>query len=136
MTLEEQLIRDEGLRLKPYRDSVGKLTIGVGRNLDDEGITKEEAFFLENTDISRHDAALYAALPWVKDLDDARQGVLRNMSFNIGVPGLLGFRQTLALIQQGKYAEAATEMLNSKWASQVGARAQRLAKQLEEGVWV
>jgi len=136
MTLQEQLTRDESLRLKPYRDSVGKLSIGVGRNLDDEGITREEAEFMLNNDIASHDAALFAALPWVKDLDDARQGVLRNMCFNMGIHGLLGFRQTLALIQQGKYAEAAEEMLNSKWATQVGARAQRLAKQLEEGVWV
>lgn len=136
MNLVEQLTRDEGLRLKPYRDSVGKLTIGIGRNLDDEGISEEEADFLLRNDLSTHDSALIRALPWITNLDEARAGVLRNMCFNMGIHGLLGFRQTLALIQQGDYAGAAREMLNSHWAEQVGARAQRLAKQLEENVWV
>lgn len=136
MTLEEQLVRDEGMRLKPYKDSVGKLTIGVGRNLDDVGICREEAEMLLQHDIVSHTFDLNTALPWISGLDEIRRGVLINMCFNMGIHALLGFKHTLSLIQQGDYAGASKEMLNSHWAEQVGARAQRLAKQLEEGIWV
>lgn len=131
----DQLKRDEGLRLKPYKDSVDKLTIGYGRNLDDEGISRDEAEYMLHNDVIQHGADLAAHLPWTNSLDAARRGVLLNMAFNMGVAGLMQFRNTLALIQAGNYAEAAEEMLKSRWAEQVGPRAHRLAEQMRSGVW-
>jgi lysozyme len=131
----DQLKRDEGLRLKPYRDSVGKLTIGYGRNLDDNGVTEEEAAGLLYNDIVTAKQSLAKHLPWFMQLDDARRGVLINMAFNLGIWGLLSFKKFLASIQSGDYATAKAEMLNSRWAEQVGARAQRLAIQMETGKW-
>ena len=130
----DELTRDEGHRLKPYRDSVGKLSIGVGRNLDDVGISAEEAGILLSHDIDRTVAALDAAIPWWRELDDVRQRVLANMAFNMGVDGLLGFKNTLAAAKDGRYADAAAGMLDSKWAGQVGARATRLANMMRKGI--
>ncbi|PKN08050.1 MAG: lysozyme [Deltaproteobacteria bacterium HGW-Deltaproteobacteria-8] len=130
--LAEDLPRDEGLRLKPYRCTAGRLTIGVGRNLDDRGITESEALLLLDNDIKDCWGRLAAAQPWVLAAPEAVQEVLVNMCFNLGLAGLLGFRQTLALLQAGRFAEAAAAMLRSKWAGQVGARAERLAQRLRE----
>ena len=134
MTLTEQLVRDEGLRLKPYKDSVGKLTIGVGRNLDDRGLSTSEAMMLLTNDIADCAADVNNALPWARGLDEARRGVLLNMCFNLGIHGLLGFTHMLAALQTGLYAAAAAHMLDSRWAEQVGDRALRLAAQLKTGV--
>lgn len=131
--LREQLIIDEGLRLKPYKDSVGKLTIGVGRNLDDRGISMHEAMFLLDNDIEAVEDDLDQRLPWWRGLSDARQLVIANMCFNLGICRLLGFKNTLAAIKSGDYAAAADGMLASKWAGQVGKRAHRLAKMMREG---
>lgn len=133
--IHEQLKRDEGTRLKPYRDSVGKLTIGTGRNLDDVGIFQDEADLMLKNDEERTRRELFQKLPWVAQLDDARMGVLWNMAFNVGVAGLMEFKKTLAFVQSGQYAEAAKEMLDSKWATQVGLRAKRLSVQMETGQW-
>jgi lysozyme len=130
-----QLARDEGLRLKPYRDTVGKLTIGVGRNLDDTGISPDESKVLLGNDIDKASAALRTQLPWTVNLDDARFGALVNMTFNMGIGTMLKFKDTLAHIQAGDYASAADSMLQSQWARQVGARAQRLATQMRSGEW-
>jgi len=132
--LIKQLKIDEGICLKPYRDSVGKLTIGVGRNLDDVGITEQEAEILLDNDIRNAYADLTDACRWVQKLDDARQNVLLNMTFNLGITRLLGFRNTLAFVQAGQYEKAANEMLESLWARQVGLRAQRLAQIMRTGV--
>lgn len=135
MDIFEQLTRDEALRLHPYKDSVGKLTIGVGRNLDDVGISAEEAQVLLQNDVSSAKSKLTQTLPWTGSLDDARFGVLLNMTFNMGIVGLLGFKNMLVLVQSGDYAGAAQEMLNSRWADQVGSRAYRLSIQMESGAW-
>ena len=135
MTIIEQLKRDEGTRLRPYKDSVGKLTIGTGRNLDDVGISQAEADFLLKNDIDKATEQLTANLPWTSGLDDARHGALINMTFNLGIHGLMGFRNTLAMIQAGDYSGAASAMLSSEWEKQVGPRAHRLAKQIETGEW-
>lgn len=135
MTIDDQLRRDEGLRLQPYRDSVNKWTIGYGRNLSDVGISKDEAEYLLANDITEAKLKLGQTLPWTSQLDDARLGVLLNMVFNMGIAGLMSFKQTLMLIQGGNFDAAADEMLKSKWAQQVGARAHRLALQLKTGVW-
>lgn len=136
MDLIAQLRRDEGLRLKPYRDSVGKLTIGIGRNLDDVGISEAEAEQLLQNDIDRTKTALYAAFPWVSQLDAVRQAVLFNMAFNMGVEALKNFTITLGHVQRAEFKEAAAAMMKSLWATQVPARAGRLATQMETGVWV
>lgn len=127
LRLEEQLLVDEGLRLKPYRCTAGRLTIGVGRNLDDRGISQAEALVLLGNDIEESWAGLVRQAPWVAAAPEPVQEALANMAFNMGVEGLMAFRRTLALLEQRRYAEAACEMLRSKWAGQVGARAERLA---------
>lgn len=135
MTLREQLIRDEGRRLFPYHDSVGKLTIGVGRNLDDVGLSGEEVDLLLDHDIARAATAVRLRFPWADGLDTVRFSVLVAMAFNLGIEGLSGFRLALAAMERGEWAAAAAEMLDSKWARQVGGRAERLAEQLVTGEW-
>lgn len=129
-----QLRLHEGERLKPYRCTAGKLTIGVGRNLEDRGITREESAMLLANDIAAEERELLNALPWVATLDEVRQRVLLDMSFNMGLIGLLGFKRTLATIQAGEYQAAATMMLDSKWAKQVGQRAERLSRMMATGM--
>jgi lysozyme len=131
--LKDELVKDEGLKLKPYRCTAGKLTIGVGRNLDDVGISASEAMLLLEHDINRVIAKLSYHLPWWSSLTDNRQRVLANMAFNLGIDGLLKFKNTLSYIQNGNYSEAAKAMLESKWAKQVGERAVRLSKMMEAG---
>ena len=128
-----QLRLHEGERLKPYRCTAGKLTIGVGRNLEDRGITREESAMLLANDIAAEERELLRALPWAAKLDEVRQRVLLDMSFNLGLVGLLGFKRTLATIQAGDYQAAATMMLDSKWAKQVGQRAERLSRMMATG---
>lgn len=135
MDIFEQLRRDEGVRLKPYTDTVGKLTIGVGRNLTDKGISDDEATLLLQDDVAEVTSALTAALSWLATLDDARKGVLVNLAFNLGVAGLLAFHNTLTALQAGDWTTAAAQLLDSKWAGQVGARATRLADQIRLGAW-
>lgn len=124
--LEGELIADEGLRLKPYVDSVGKLTIGIGRNLTDRGITATEAMFLFRNDIALTEQEL-AAFTWFQRLTPERQRAIFNMAFNLGAPKLHEFKRMIAAIEARQYEAAAAEMLASKWAGQVGGRARRLA---------
>lgn len=135
--LSEQLLVDEGLVLKPYRCTAGKLSIGVGRNLDDVGITKSEAMMLLGADLDRVEADLDRTLHWWRGMSDARQQVLANMCFNMGIGnskrGLLSFVNTLAAMYRGDYKAAARGMRDSAWARQVGARADRLIKMMEQG---
>lgn len=125
------LKRHEGLRLKPYRDMVGKLTIGYGRNLDDVGLRESEADQMLSNDVMGVYEQLLDALPWAAMLSAERQAVLVNMAFNLGLDGLLGFKNTLAAIRAGKYQEAASMMLESKWAQQVKGRATELASRMQ-----
>lgn len=131
--LLNQLIIDEGYRQHPYRDTKGILTIGVGRNLESDGISKEEAKYLATNNINEKYQQLISALPWFTDLDEVRQCVLINMGFNMGVPSLLNFKVTLNFIAHGDYEKASEEMLNSLWAKQVGNRAERLAQMMRTG---
>jgi lysozyme len=131
--LAKTLGRDEGLRLKPYRCTAGKLTIGIGRNLDDRGISKAEAAVMFQNDLDGAVAELDRALPWWRELNAVRQEVLINMAFNLGMPGLLKFVNTLAAVQRGDYERAAKGMRVSLWARQVGSRAERLAREMETG---
>jgi lysozyme len=136
--IAQQLRRDEGEILHVYPDSLGYWSIGVGRLLDKRrggGITPEESEYLLNNDITRKSGELDYRLPWWRDLDEARQGVILNMAFQLGVDGLLSFKNTLEYVRTKQYKKAASEMLNSKWASQTPLRAQRLSRQMETGVW-
>lgn len=130
--IEEQLILHEGLRLKPYKCPAGHLTIGVGRNLETKGISREEALFLLRNDIAEAERAL-SRYEWYTKLDPIRQKVLIDMCFNLGLAGLLQFRRMITALISGDYETAADEMLASKWAKQVGARAQRLARMMRTG---
>ena len=146
MDLQEQLIRDEGVKLFVYDDAndnpvvpgytlVGHPTIGIGRALDVHGISMAEALYLNNDDIKDVQNGLLDSLPWLANLDVVRFAALENMAFNLGVNGLLEFTETLAAIKQGNYDLAAEDMLQSEWAQQVGDRANRLAQQIKTGVW-
>lgn len=135
-SLREQLKRDEGLRLKPYMDTAGKITIGYGRNLSENGITQQEAADMLDNDIERHVSDLLRTFPFVVGLDDVRQIVLGNMAFNMGVPTLSGFRQMWQALRANDFNEAARQMVDSEWASQVGDRAHRLASAMASGRFV
>lgn len=130
--LREMLIRHEGLKLMPYVDTVGKTTIGVGRNIEDVGISRAEALFLLDNDIADREAAFDRLIPWWRSLSDARQRVLIDMSF-MGVVKLMGFKLMLAALQRGDYDEAARQMLSSLWAKQVKDRAPDLASMMRQG---
>jgi lysozyme len=136
--LMKQLRRDEGEILTGYQDHLGFLTIGVGRLIDKRkggGITPDESAYLLNNDIDKRQADLLRTIPWVATLDPVRFGALMNMAFQMGVDGLLGFKNTLALIREGDYATAADNMLQSLWAQQTPERAKRISDQIRTGIW-
>jgi lysozyme len=129
------LQRHEGLRLKPYKCTAGKLSIGYGRNLDDMGISEVEAMVLLRHDIERCYDELNV-FSWFADLDQVRQEALIDMLFNLGLPTFLEFKKTLKFVAEGKYSQAAEEMLRSKWADQVGDRAKELAYMMDTGCYM
>ena len=132
--IKAQLVRHEGLRLKPYRCTAGKLTIGIGRNLDDRGISQREAYVLLENDIQNCEKQLLDEIPEIYNgLDDVRKSVLLNMCFNLGIKGLLEFKNTLTFIAAGDWERAANGMLASKWAKQVGKRAIELSELMRKG---
>ena len=140
--MRENIIRslrgEEGEVLYEYKDHLGYSTIGVGRLIDKRkggGITEEESAYLLNNDVTKIVEQLDKRLSWWTKLDDARKGVLVNMAFQMGVDGLLGFKNTLKMIESGQYDAAAKGMLQSKWASQTPSRAKRMAEQMRTGVW-
>ena len=130
----EQLVDHEGLELLPYEDSLGILTIGVGRNLEERGISEDEAFYLLGNDIEIIWDELIKQHPIVEDLDDQRQMILLDMAFNMGVPRLGKFKKMWAAIEDGDMIEASKQALDSRWADQVGRRAERLAERLTSGL--
>lgn len=134
----KQLTRDEGEKLSAYVDTKGYLTIGIGRLIDSRkggGISADESAYLFSNDFAGKLAELRKRVPWFDQLDVARQGVLLNMAFQLGVNGLLGFKNTLSMIQRGDFKDAAVEMLDSLWAKQTPERAKRLSIQMESGQW-
>lgn len=137
--LAKQLRGDEDVRPCVYPDQFGYATIGVGRLVDSRkpgaGLRPDEITYLLNNDIDDRIEQLTRRLPWFQNLDDARKGVLLNMSFQMGVDGLLGFKNTLKLVQDGKYESAASAMLESKWAQQTPNRAKRMSDQMKTGIW-
>ncbi len=129
----KMLMKHEGLRLKPYSCSAGKLTIGFGRNLEDKGITEVEAHNLLDNDIDSLVSQLIKTYPWFRELNDVRKAVVIDMAFNLGLAGFSAFKKTIAYLTQHDYSNASREMLNSKWAMQVGYRANELSKLMENG---
>lgn len=153
----QRLMLNEGMRNKAYYDTKGKLTIGIGRNLDDnplteeeicyighnargKAITNEQACYLCRNNLKAVKADLDRELPWWRDLCVDRQFVLIDMCFNMGIgnnyKGLLSFHKTLSSIAQGFYITAAEQLMQSKYAKQVGIRAERNAYALRTGEWV
>lgn len=130
-TLYADLERDEDLVLHAYQDSSGYWTIGCGRLIDKRlggGISESEARILLDNDIQAVLSDLDRNVPWWRGLDEPRMRGLMNMCFNLGWPRLSRFKNMLSELEAGDYESAAAEALNSKWALQVGARAQRIAK--------
>lgn len=136
-----ELRRDEGVEYSPYNDTMGIPTVGVGHNLRAKPLPDGWKYPLNDVQVDSlldddledvfHD--LGRNLPWWTDLNDVRQRVLANMAFNLGIGKLLGFRNTLIAMRQGKYDAAADGMLNSVWAAQVKGRATRLADMMRKG---
>jgi lysozyme len=152
--LMEKLIAHEGLRLQVYEDSLGIATIGIGRNLEDRGITPEElewmdipnmaivhtmgiteadAMYLAQNDVQIVEEELLRSHPCVENLDAVRQLVLVDMAFNMGVPRLGKFKKMWAAIHENNFEEAAKEMLDSRWANQVKSRSTKLAHAMHTG---
>ena len=117
------LIEFEGIRLKPYVDSVGKLSLGIGRNLDDMGITLEEAHVLLDNDINNVEEEVVRKINGFDLLPDRAKLVLLDMAFNMGVPTLLSFKKMLRAISHNDWDESARQLLSSRYAKQVGRRA-------------
>jgi lysozyme len=125
--------RHEGLRLKPYKCTDGKVTIGYGRNLTSNGITDEEAAILLEHDVLNSIFELLA-YDWFNQLDIVRKGVLIELHYNIGLPSVLGFLRMIAALEKKDYQSASEELLDSKWAKDVGpSRSKNMALRLLNG---
>lgn len=139
MNLAQMLEAEEGRVSYAYPDSLGYLTIGIGRLIDKRKggrLTDPEIDYLLANDIAEKTAEVARALPWISSLDPARRDVLIAMAFQMGTAGLLGFRNTLELVRTGDYKAAGRGMMQSRWAEQTPKRAQRMAQQMETGLWV
>jgi len=142
MDLQTQLIRDEGLVLKPYKDTLGNWTIGVGHLMSAEelqqfadGISYQQALDWLAADIAKVEDQL-DPYSWYHGMDFVRQGAVCNMVFNLGISRFLQFSNTIEAFKEQNWVNASAYMLNSLWAKQVPNRAQRLAEQIKTGVWV
>lgn len=127
MNYVDRIKKHEGFRSKPYRCTAGKLTIGYGRNIEDNGITEAEASFLLDNDIQSCESDCSRAFPWLNKLDESRRSVVVELCLNMGLKRLLGFKKMLAACERKDYNVVAAEMLDSLWARQVGERAKTLA---------
>ena len=133
-----QLEGEEGRRRSAYRDSLGYLTIGVGRLIDARkggGLSEEEIDMLLSNDLDEVVGEIRAALPWTDYLDEARHAVIINMAFQMGTPKLLEFVNTLQRIRDQLWEQASQAMLKSLWAKQTPERAERMAEQMKTGKW-
>lgn len=131
--LIEELRRDEGVKLKLYKCTAGKWSIGAGRNLSDNGISTDEMLLMLHNDIDAASKGLDRALPWWRELSEPRQRALVNMCFNLGLPRLLQFKTMLRHMEVGEYEAAADAALDSRWALQVGERSERIAELFRKG---
>jgi lysozyme len=134
-TLIDQLIRHEGERFKPYRCTAGKLTIGVGRNLGDKGITQEESRYLLGNDIRECETDLQRIFPGFLGFSQGRQWALTDLRFNLGPTRFRTFRNMIAAVNRGDWRTAGNEALDSRWAIQVqNDRVDCIVRQLKEGI--
>tara|TARA_Y100001951_G_scaffold96890_1_gene96104 strand:- start:3077 stop:3499 length:423 start_codon:yes stop_codon:yes gene_type:complete len=131
--LIDQLRLHEGVEKTVYDDSEGIPTIGVGRNLRDRGLSDDEIDYLLSNDIDIVVRELDNVMPWWKDLDEVRQRVLCDLVFNLGMPRFSGFKKSISYMKQQMWDQAANELLDSKWARQVGRRAERLSEMMRTG---
>lgn len=130
------LKRHEGVETHAYECSEGKVTVGVGRNIDQAGgmgLSDDEIDYLLQNDVERVIKELAAEYPWFGDLDDVRRDAMVDISFNLGATRLRLFKRALAAMETGNYKEAATEFLDSRWAKQVGSRALELTDMISSG---
>lgn len=132
MTIEELLIKHEGIKLAPYKDTAGKTTIGIGRNLEDVGISKEEALLLLENDLKKIDR-ITENIFWFHKLSENRQNVIISMIFNMGYSRFSQFKKMIFAIQNEDFTGAAEEMLDSSWSKQVGQRSRDLADMMIKG---
>jgi lysozyme len=137
-TLQEMLIRHEGLRLHPYRCSEGYLTIGVGRNLEIKGISEEEAMEMLNHDISQCLLDLdkifsESFMAYLEGEDSERAYALCDMRFQLGASGFRSFSNMIQAIKDQDWNRAADEALNSLWAQQTPERAREIAEMIRNG---
>ena len=133
--LLEQLKIHEGMKLKPYLCTSKKLTIGIGRNLDDVGISKEEAEMLLKNDIYEATNQLLNAFPFMATFSDVRISAMINFTFNVGIGTVRKFSNTIEYLKNEDWEAAADEMMDSKWAEQVGDRAIQITEQIRTGRW-
>ena len=131
--LIQELKRDEGVELRPYKCSAGFLTLGVGRNIEERGITMDESDYLLANDITICEEEATRVFKWYDTLSDVRQRVILNMVFNLGLTKLLNFKKFLAAMEAEDWEEAGKQMLDSRWAKQVGNRADRLEQMIVNG---
>lgn len=131
--LKSDLKRHEGFKLKLYSCTAGKLTIGVGHNIEDLGLDEPVIDLQLKIDIDRAAADARKYLPSLDKLSEPRQRAIVNMAFNMGLGRLSEFKKFKAAIEAGDWGKAKTEMLNSKWARQVGERAVELSRMIEVG---
>ena len=128
-----QLRLHEGVEHKPYKCTAGYLTIGVGRNIEERGLSDDEIDFLLDNDINIVVDELGRTYDWFFDLSEVRQRVVADMVFNLGLPRFAQFKNMIAAIEAEDYVQASNEMMDSRWAQQVGLRASRLAEMMETG---
>jgi lysozyme len=129
----EMLKRHEGLRLKPYKCTSGKLTIGYGRNIEDNGISEAEARVMLVHDIHAVRDIVYHRYKWYARLSLLRKSAVLNMVFNLGISGFHNFKKTIRHLEKGEFLQASIEMLDSRWAVQVGYRAIELSEMIKKG---
>tara|TARA_R100001244_G_scaffold43327_3_gene38935 strand:- start:13237 stop:13650 length:414 start_codon:yes stop_codon:yes gene_type:complete len=134
--LVEQLKIHEGIKLNLYLCSAKKRSIGIGRNLDDIGISEDEAEYLLKNDIAEATKQLLNAFPWMSKFNDARISAMINFTFNVGIGTVRKFSNTIEYLKNEDWEAAADEMMNSKWAEQVGDRAIQITEQIRTGRWL
>jgi lysozyme len=127
----QQLRLHEGVEHKPYKCTAGYLTIGVGRNIEERGLSDDEIDFLLDNDVQIVVDELGRTYDWFFDLSEVRQRVIADMVFNLGLPRFSQFKNMIAAIEAEDYVQASNEMMDSRWAEQVGLRASRLAEMME-----
>jgi len=128
-----QLRLHEGVEHKPYKCTAGYLTIGVGRNIEERGLSDDEIDYILSNDVNIATDELVATFDWYADLDPIRQRVVVDMVFNLGMPRFKQFKNMIAALEEGDWTEASDQMMDSRWAEQVGLRASRLATMMETG---